>query len=113
MSSMPPPSPPPGWGRTSGGPPAGGTSAEHPNGTTVLVLGILSLVVCGLLGPFAWKMGNAAIAEMDARPDVTYTNRGNINAGRICGIIGSAFLALGALMFVLFLLLVVLGAAAG
>lgn len=46
----PPPMPPPGWGMSGWGLTS---SREHPDGTTVLLLGILSLVVCGLLGPFA------------------------------------------------------------
>jgi hypothetical protein len=71
--------PPPGW------------RPEHPQGTTVLVLGILSLVVCGILGPFAWSMGNKALAEIDAHPGY-YSNRGSVVAGRICGIIASILL---------------------
>lgn len=61
---------------------------EHPKGTAILVLGILGLVVCGLTGPFAWVMGNRAIREMDSTP-YQYSNRGMIQAGRICGIISS------------------------
>src|SRR5438128_1906635 len=34
------------------------------NGTVILVLGILSLVVCGLLGPVAWVMGNRDLKEI-------------------------------------------------
>ncbi len=81
---------------------------EHPEGTTILVLGILSLVVCGLLGPFAWVKGNSALREIDANPG-TYTNRGNVSAGRICGIIASVLMILGVVGFVLVL---ILGAAA-
>ncbi|HEY3482639.1 MAG TPA: hypothetical protein VGL02_27450 [Streptomyces sp.] len=43
-----PPGPPYGYGY-----PPPGYGVEHPQGTTVLVLGILSLVICGVLGPFA------------------------------------------------------------
>ena len=75
----------------------GAPPREHPNGTAVLVLGILSLVACGVCGPFAWSMANTALREMDAQPGVTFSNRGNVTAGRICGIIGTAFLALGLL----------------
>ncbi len=73
---------------------------EHPKGTQILVLGILSLVCCGLLGPFAWVMGNNARKEMAARPDVYWGNRGNVTAGWVCGIIGSVFLILGVLYFI-------------
>jgi hypothetical protein len=32
-------------------------------GTLILVLGILSLVVCGLLGIFVWVMGSGDLKE--------------------------------------------------
>jgi hypothetical protein len=63
------------------------------------VLGILSLVLCSIFGPFAWGMGNTAIHEIDARPEA-YVNRGTVQAGRICGIIGTCFLILTILLFV-------------
>jgi hypothetical protein len=73
--------------------------AEHPRGTTVLVLGILSLVVCGILGPFAWSMGNSALAEIDARPGY-YSNRGLVVAGRICGIVATVLLIVAAVALI-------------
>ncbi len=84
---------------------------EHPDGTTVLVLGILGLVACGLLAPFAWVKGNAAMREIDAQPQVNWTNRGAVQAGRICGIIGSVLIMLGVLFLILFVLAVVLSSA--
>ncbi|SEH03202.1 hypothetical protein SAMN05444920_1346 [Nonomuraea solani] len=63
----------------------------HPNGTTILVLGILSLVVCTFIGPFAWSMGNRALREIDAS-GYFYENRGHVQAGRICGIVSSVLL---------------------
>jgi hypothetical protein len=63
-------------------------------GTLILVLGILSLVVCGFLGPVAWIMGGGDLKEMRAgRMDPS--GEGSTNAGRICGMISSVFLALG------------------
>ncbi|MEU6712243.1 DUF4190 domain-containing protein [Nonomuraea sp. NPDC046802] len=73
---------------------------SHPNGTTILVLGILSLVVCGFLGPFAWVMGNRALREIDESGHY-FENRGTIQAGRICGIISSALMIIGVGIFVL------------
>ncbi len=81
---------------------------EHPQGTTVLVLGILSLVVCGLLGPVAWGMGNRAIKEMDAEPGVVWSNRGNVAAGRICGMITSIILIVAAAAFAVAIVVAVL-----
>lgn len=114
MSAMPPP-PPPGQQPPGQQPPGqspygqqpygyqpyGASRAiEHPQGTTVLVMGILSIVVCGVLGPIAWGMGNKAMREMDANPQITYSNRSNVNAGRICGIVGTVLMVLGILAFI-------------
>ncbi|QXC62979.1 hypothetical protein KSP35_09435 [Aquihabitans sp. G128] len=80
---------------------------EHPQGTTILVLGICSLVftfICGVgifLGPVAWIMGNTAIKEIDANPSA-YSNRGSVQTGRICGIVATALLALSVLALVVF-----------
>ncbi len=67
---------------------------EQSQATTILVLGILSLVCCGLLGIAAWVMGNNEIAAIDEgrRPP---QNRGTANAGRICGMIGIGLMVLG------------------
>ena len=44
-------------------------------------------------------MGNTAVREMNANPAVDYRNRGNVTAGRVCGIIGSVLLALQIVAF--------------
>ncbi len=106
---MTPPPPPPPAGGPPGYPPGSPWGAapgyqqvrEHPDGTTVLVLGILGLVVCGLLAPFAWAKGNRAMREIDAQPHIQWSNRGSVSAGRICGIIGSVLLIVGVAFFVL------------
>jgi hypothetical protein len=67
-------------------------------GTLILVLGILSLVACGLLGPFAWVMGNNDLTEMRAgRMDPE--GEGMTNAGRICGIISTILMVVFACCF--------------
>ena len=73
---------------------------EASQATTALVLGILGLVICGILAPFAWSMGNKELAAIDAglRPP---ENRGTANAGRILGIIGSVLLLVGLVILVL------------
>jgi hypothetical protein len=95
----------------SGQPPIpeiGGFSSAYPqtvNGTTILVLGILGLVFCQIFGPFAWVMGNKAVAAIDAgRADPA--ERSNANVGRILGIIGTVFLVLGIIFVLLFILAV-------
>lgn len=92
----PPPPPAPGYneGAASMGP------RDHPQGTLILILGILSLVCIQLIGPVAWIMGNGALKEIDANPGA-YSNRGTVNAGRICGIIASVLLILGVVLLVI------------
>ena len=88
-------------------------SYEPHRGTMVLVLGILSLVLCQLCGPFAWIMGKNDLKKMDAGrmdPD----GRGLTQGGMICGIVGSILLALGLLLSLLWVVFAVIlvGAAA-
>jgi len=89
--------PPPAPGYVEGSGPMG--PREHPRGTLILILGILSIVCIQLLGPVAWVMGNGALREIDANPGA-YSNRGTVNAGRICGIIGTIFLVLGVVAWI-------------
>ena len=67
--------------------------------TTALVLGILGIVICGVLAPVAWVMGNNEIQAIDAgrRPP---ENRGTANAGKILGIIGTVFLVIGLIVLI-------------
>ena len=91
MSDVPPP-PPPSYGQQ---PPPPGYAAyggpatrSHPQGTLILVFGIVGLITCLPLAIAAWIMGQRALKQIDGDTGVTYTNRGQVNAGRICGMIG-------------------------
>ncbi len=69
------------------------TYPENSQAVTVLVLGLMGLVFCGVLAPVAWIMGNTEVAAIDAgrrSPD----NRGLAVAGRILGNIGTVLIAL-------------------
>lgn len=67
---------------------------EQSKATTVLVLGILGIVICSVLAPIAWYMGNEEVRAIDAgRRDPT--NRSSANAGRILGIVGTVLLGIG------------------
>jgi hypothetical protein len=56
-------------------------------GTLILVLGIVSIFVCGIiLGPVAWVMGNNDLKEM-AAGTMDPSGRDITNAGKICGMI--------------------------
>ena len=62
------------------------------NATAALVLGILSLVICGLgvvLGIIALVLANKDLRLYNASPEVyTLGSYNNLKAGRICAIIG-------------------------
>jgi hypothetical protein len=78
-------------------PPPGYMMTRASRATTVLTLGILSLVLCSALGPIAWSMGNEEIRRIDAgmtMPD----GRGYASAGRICGMIATGLLVLTGFM---------------
>ena len=90
-----------------------GSPAMKPHrANTVLVLGILSLVVCGPLGFAAWVMGNSDLREME-RGLMDPSGRDSTNAGRITGIIGAVIFILAILVFaVVFLVMGAAGIAA-
>jgi hypothetical protein len=85
------------------GPPPVGYAPDHPKATTSLVLGILGIVVCGVLAPFAWQSGKRAVAEIDAS-NGQLGGRGAAQAGYVLGIIGTVLLGLGVLLMLVFLL---------
>jgi predicted Zn finger-like uncharacterized protein len=69
-------------------------------GPLILVLGILSILVCGFLGPVAWVMGSNDLNEIRAgRMDPE--GEGATQAGQICGMIGTGLLVLGLVCFCL------------
>ncbi len=80
--------------------PQGGPYPEQGQAATALVLGILSIVICQLLGPVAWKLASdelRAINEGRRPPD----GQSLAQAAKVCGIVGTCFLAL-AVLFLLF-----------
>lgn len=62
-----------------------GTLPEHPQGTTILVLGIVGFFVT-ICAPIAWYMGSKAQKEMRAS-GVHYANEQNIAIGKILGMV--------------------------
>ena len=80
---------------------------EHPRATTVLVLGILGLVACGIVSPFAWVMGKRTLAEIDDS-NGQLGGRGSAQAGYVMGIVGSVLLGLAVLTVVAVVVLVIL-----
>lgn len=82
-----------------GAPRAAGYYPEQSQATTALVLAILSIVICSLLAPVAYVIGNNEVKAIDAgRRDPT--NRGTAQAGRIIGLVLSLLMVVGILAFV-------------
>jgi len=113
VTQPPPPSQPP-YGNYPpnqyGPPPYGFGAPEHPQATTVLILGILGLVLCQLISPFAWIMGNRVVAEIDAS-NGQVGGRSQANAGRICGIVGTFLLGAALLISVAAVVILLIAAA--
>lgn len=88
-------------------PPAYGyTVPDHPKATTAMVLGILGIVVCGVMAPFAWSIGKKTRDDIDASGG-RLGGRGQAQAGYIMGIIGTVLLALGVLFAIVYVILIV------
>ncbi|CAG0968562.1 MAG: hypothetical protein HND27_06200 [Bacteroidetes bacterium] len=94
--------------------------AEAPNATLILVFGILSIVFCGIIGLgfgiTALIMANKSKETYSLNPAL-YTNGSisNVNAGRICGIIGivlGSIITLFIIAYVIFIFAILGGLAA-
>ena len=68
------------------------------------MLGILGLIACPICGPIAWSLGHRAEQEVDASGG-TLSGRGIATAGKVLGIVGTVFLALIVLFFVVGILI--------
>jgi len=68
-------------------------------GTTVLVLGILSIVICNILGPIAWSMGGEELRRI-ATGEAPPQGHQGATAGRICGMVSTVMLALSGVFVV-------------
>jgi hypothetical protein len=80
-----------------------------PNGTAVLVLGILSIITCCCYGVIGLTLGIIALvlAKKDLKlyqesPEL-YLNYKNINTGRILGIIGIVLSSISMIAFIFLL----------
>ena len=79
---------------------------DHPKATTSLVLGILGVVLCQIIAPFAWVMGRRTLAEIDASQG-RVGGRGAAQAGYILGIVGTVLLALSLIFIVIYVVFMI------
>jgi hypothetical protein len=81
-------------------------------GGLILALGIIGLVACGPVGIAAWVMGNNDMKEMEAgRMDPE--GKQLTQVGKILGMVATAFLVLGACVFVLYIIVIAGAVGAG
>jgi hypothetical protein len=98
----------PPYGQVPYGQPPAGYAPDHPKATTALVLGILGIVICGVIAPFAWRIGKKTLDEIDAS-NGQLGGRGSAQAGYVLGIVGTILLGLGLLFGVGLLVLAIIG----
>ncbi|MET0693201.1 MAG: hypothetical protein ABWX96_14130 [Propionibacteriaceae bacterium] len=82
---------------------------EHPQGTAVLVLGILGVCVAGLCAPFAWYLGSKALREMRAE-GIHYSNEQSLVVGRVLGMIMTILAIIGIVFGLVFLIIILVSA---
>jgi len=108
--AQPPPNPyqpyPPGY--SAGGVPQ--WAPDHPDSTTVLILGILGMAVCQVVAPFAWIKGSRVKKEIDEAGG-RYAGRSQVQIGYILGIVGTCLLGLYVLGFLFYLTVVIIAVA--
>ena len=98
----------------------GGVSKKNlPNATAVLVLGILSIVTCWMWGIVGVILGIIALALYKKDKEIYLSNQSkygdsykNLNAGKICAIIGLSLSALF-LIYMIVVLIAVAGSGFG
>lgn len=92
----PPPPPPPGYANPGYAyNPLGPQSRSRDGAGGVLAMAIIGIFCCGvILGPIAAIKASGMLKEMDATPNVTWTNRGTVQAAKIIGIIATALAVL-------------------
>ena len=92
--------PPPVWPPQPGVPSPYRAPQSSSNATLILVLGIVSIFFLQIiLGPIAWILGTNALKTGTADP----SQLGQINTGRICGIIGTI---IGVLLIIVYIVVV-------
>jgi hypothetical protein len=87
-----------------------GTKEPH-RGVLILVLGILGLMVCGIVGIFAWMMGKRDL-ELIRTGQMDKEGEALTKVGYILGIVGTILFLIWLAIFVLYILFIVVMIAA-
>lgn len=87
------------------------SAGDHPQGTTILVLGIVGIFFT-ICAPIAWYLGSRALKEIKAS-GATYNNQQQIVIGRTLGIIFSILAIIGLVIGIFFVIIAVVAASQG
>jgi len=78
---------------------------EPHRGVLILVLGILGLMVCGIIGIFAWTLGKRDL-ELMRRGVMDKEGEAMTRVGYILGIVATILMAIGVVISVLYFVLI-------
>ena len=81
-------------------------SVEPHRGVLILVLGILGLMICGIIGIFAWILGKQDLEQM-RRGVMDKEGEAMTRVGYILGIVATILMAIGLVIMVLYFVLVI------
>ena len=84
--------------------PYGAPPQEHPQGTLILIFGILGIFIT-IFAPIAWYLGNKAKKDIQTS-GIQYSNEQNISIGRMLGKIFT-IIAIISIVFVIILWIVI------
>jgi hypothetical protein len=84
--------------------PYGAPPQEHPQGTLILIFGILGIFIT-IFAPIAWYLGNKAKKDIQIS-GIQYSNEQNISIGRMLGKIFT-IIAIVSIVFVIILWIVI------
>jgi hypothetical protein len=91
-----------------GGQPYGAPPQEHPQGTLILIFGILGIFIT-IFAPIAWYLGNKARAEIQAS-GIHYSNEQNVSIGRMLGKIFTIIAIVSIALVIIFWIIVAIAA---
>ena len=82
------------------GQPYGTPPPEHPQGTLILIFGILGIFIT-IFAPIAWYLGNKARKDIQAA-GFQYSNEQNISVGRMLGKVFTILAIVGIVLLIIF-----------
>jgi hypothetical protein len=81
---------------------------EHPQGTLILIFGILGIFIT-IFAPIAWYLGNKAKRDIQTS-GIQYTNEQNITVGRMLGKIFTIIAIVSIVLVIIFWIIIAIAA---